>query len=268
MNKLLHITLMLILSINFCFAQNNLGARLSSMGMNGAAVKDIWGLEGNAAGITDLKSSVVAINYAKYLFDSETSKQAIGFVIPQKNNYFGASFQRYGISAYNEIKVGLALAKKFGNQLSIGLKGNYHQIKINNYGATTGFSVDVGAIYDYNEMLSFGLSVNNPSIQKYSTKTVSTTIPTVIQFGAAYKASNKILIATTVSKDLNKTLDVGLGMEYKLIEILSLRAGLSAKPFKQYAGFGLNYKKLVLDVAVESDPNLGYTPQIGLAYAF
>lgn len=268
MSKLFYLSAILISSINFCHAQTNLGPRLTAMGINGVAVADLWNLEGNPSGITDLKSPNVAINYSKYLFDSELSKQAIAFAIPYKNNYIGASFQRYGITEYNEIKAGIALAKKFGNNLSIAIKGNYHQIKISNYGATTGFSVDVGAMYNYNELLTFGLSVNNPSKQKYSTKTVVTTIPTVIEAGAAYKASNKILIATTLIKDLDKPFDVGLGLEYKLLQLISIRAGLTAKPFKQYVGFGLNYKKLTMDMAVENDPHLGYIPQIALAYAF
>lgn len=268
MYKLFYLSNLLLYSLNFCFAQNNLGPRLSALGMNGVVVNDLWSLEGNPSGITDIKSATVAVNYSKYLFDSDLSKQAIAFVIPFKNNYFGASFQRYGITEYNEIKVGFALAKKIGEKLSLALKGNYHQIKISNYGATIGFSFDVGAMYNYNELLTLGISVNNPSAQKYSTKTIKTTIPTIFQIGASYKASNKTLIATTISKALDKVVDVGIGLEYELLELISLRAGLTAKPFKQYAGFGLNYKKLIVDFALESDPNLGYKPQIALAYAF
>lgn len=268
MNKQLYLSVLLLLSISFCHAQNNLGPRLTAMGTNGVAVKDLWNLEGNPSGITDLKSSTVAINYSKHLFDSELSKQAIAFVIPYKNNYIGASFQRYGITEYNEIKAGVALAKKFGTDLSMAIKGNYHQIKINNYGATTGFSVDVGAMYDYGENITIGLSINNPSLQKYSSKAIETKIPTLIQAGVAYKASNKVLIATTLFKDLDKSVDVGLGLEYKLLGLMSIRAGITVKPFKQYTGFGIDYKKLMLDIAIESDPYLGYVPQIALAYAF
>ncbi|TCC90451.1 hypothetical protein EZ428_14345 [Pedobacter frigiditerrae] len=268
MNKLFSLFLLLILSSNFCFAQNNLGPKLTAMGMNSAAVKDLWSLEGNPSGITGIKSSTLAINYSKFLFDNELSKQAIAFATPFKNNYIGVSFQRYGITEYNEIKGGIALAKSFGDKLSIALKGNYHQIKISNYGATTGFSIDVGAMYDYNKILTFGVSINNPSIQKFNTKTVEVAIPTVIQVGGTYKASTKVLIATSICKDLDKPIDVGLGLEYKLIELVNLRVGLTAKPFKQYVGFGLNYKKLAIDIAVESDTYLGYIPQMALAYAF
>lgn len=259
---------MLLNGINFCFAQNNLGPRLTAMGNNSAAVKDIWSLNGNISGITNLKSPTLAINYTKYLIDNELSNQSVAFVLPFKNNYLGASFNRYGIAEYNEIKVGFALAKKFGNKLSIALKGNYHQIKINNYGSTTGFSLDVGGMYELNEQVALGFSLSNPSAQKYSSKEIETKIPSRIEIGGCYKASDKILIATTISKDFTSAINVGLGVDYKFLDLISLRGGLTAKPFKHYVGFGLNYKKFMMDMAVESNIHLGYTPQIALAYAF
>lgn len=268
MNKIFTLFLALFISLNFCFAQNNLGPRLTAMGNNSAAVKDIWSLNGNAAGISHIESPAIAINYKKYLIDNELSNQSIAFILPLKNNYLGVSLNRYGITAYNEIKVGFALAKRFGSKLSIALKGNYHQIKISNYGSTTGFSVDVGGMYDLTEQITLGLTLNNPSFQKYSSTQIETKIPSSIQVGASYKASDKILIATTISKDFNTAIDVGLGIDYKLLDLISLRAGLTAKPFKHYAGFGLNYKKFVMDMAIESDIHLGYSPQIALAYAF
>lgn len=249
-------------------AQNNVGPRLTAMGFNGAAVSDVWSLQANGAGITAIKSPSAAINYVQYLIDTELSGQAVAFVLPMKNNFLGASFQRYGIAEYNEIKGTVALAKKFGNQLSIALSANYHQLKISNYGATTAFSIDAGIMYNLSEALTFGLYVNNPSLQKYGSTNVSASIPTVITIGAAYKLSNKLLAATTLKKDFDQKLDLALGIDYKLLDLISLRGGITAKPFKQYFGTGVNYKQLVFDLAFESDPNLGYTPQIALCYAF
>ncbi|MFD0941432.1 PorV/PorQ family protein [Pedobacter boryungensis] len=268
MNKQFIPFLMLSISINFCFAQNNFGPKLTAMGNNYVAVKDIWSLNGNVSGIADVGSPTLAINYTKYSIDNELSNQAIAFVLPLKNNYLGASFNRYGITAYNEIKAGLVLAKRFGNKLSIALKGNYHQIKISNYGSTTGFSIDVGGMYELTKQITLGLSLSNPSFQKYSSKEIETKIASSMQIGGSYKASDKILIATTISKEFNTSINVGLGIDYKLLSLISLRGGLTTKPFKHYAGFGLNFKKFVMDMAVESDIHLGYTPQIALAYAF
>ena len=153
--------------------------------------------------------------------------------MPIKNNFVGASFQRYGLAEYNESKIGFAYAKKFGEKLSIALNGNYHQLKIANYGASTGFSVDVGALYHINKDFTFGVFVSNPSKQKFTNTEVLIKIPTSFNVGASYLASDKVLIATSVRKSIGQSVDVSLGIDYKILELLSLRGGLSAKPFKQ-----------------------------------
>lgn len=267
MKKYLLAIICLILVTN-AFAQYNQGARLTAMANASAAVSDIWSLNANPAGITGQKSPTAALNYTRYLFGDELSEQNFAFVLPFNNNFAGVTVNRYGISEFNEIKAGVGLAKKFGEQLSIGVKGNFHQIKITNYGNATTFSVDVGANYTLSRQIGLGLYVNNPSSQKYKSANVETNIPTAVHLGATYTPSNKVIVAATVSKDLDRKFDVGVGVDYKFYELLSLRGGLSAKPFKQYFGFGLNYQKLILDVAVESHPQIGYTPQIGLSYAF
>lgn len=131
--------LLISLTPFYLSAQNNLGPRLTAMGNNGAAVTDICSLQANPSAILIIEKPAVSLNYIKHLFSNEISTQAFVAVIPFKNNIVGASFQRYGFSEYNESKAGFAYAKKFGNKLFIGLNGNYHQLKIANHGASTGF---------------------------------------------------------------------------------------------------------------------------------
>lgn len=159
------------------------------------------------------------------------------------------------------------MVKKFG-QLAIGLKGNYHQLKIDNYGATTAFSLDIGLLYHLNSQLLLGLYVANPALQQYKNQSVKFGIPTSFHIGLSYLISNKVLIAADLNKMLHSPIDLAVGIDYQLLSLLSMRGGLTAKPFKQYAGFGLHYQKLTLDTAVTSDPHLGYSPQITLGYAF
>lgn len=258
----------LSLFISEANAQYNQGARLTAMGNASAAVFDTWSLNANPAGITGQKTPTAALNYARYLFGSELAEQSFAFVLPFNNNFAGVSINRYGISEFSEIKAGFGLAKKFGEELSIGVKANIHQIKITNYGNATTFSVDAGVNYALSKQIGLGLYVNNPSSQEYKSTNVETYIPTAVHFGATYIPSNKVIIATTISKDFERKFDVRVGADYKFHEMLSFRGGLSAKPFKQYVGMGLNYQKLIMDVAVESHPQIGYTPQIGLSYAF
>lgn len=268
MNKLIIFPLILFCSVSLVCAQNMLGPKMTAMGNNGAAITHVWSITANIAGITAVQSPSLALNYANYFFDKQLSRQAIALIIPIQHNYLGIGFQRYGITEYHEIKAGFAYAKKFGNSLSIGIKANYHQLKISNYGNTSGLSVDVGILYQLNQQLVIGLYFNNPAQQKYNNATIAIDIPNAFHIGATYLANNKVLLATTISKSSHTALDVALGIDYQIIPLASLRGGLSLKPFKHYAGVGLNFKKLSIDVAFESDPYLSYSPQISLAYAF
>lgn len=268
MNKFIITFLTLIIMNSPGFTQNITGARLVSMGNTNVAVNDTWNFTGNFKQNSQHRNPIIAIGYAKYFYQNELSNQTLKFILPLKKYEIGFGFQRYGIAEYNEITTGTSLAKNFGDQFSIGLRVNYHQLKIQNYGNTIGFSLDAGMMYHLNHQLTIGVNINNPSKQTYNNSNVPIYLPSDIKIGAAYQAANKILIASTLTKNIDKEYNIGLGIDYQLLEILSLRGGISIKPFKQYGGIGINYKKFMLDLAVESDPYLGYSSQIGVAYAF
>jgi long-subunit fatty acid transport protein len=262
------IVLLISLTPFYLFAQTNLGPRLTAMGDNGAAIIDIWAIQANPAGIIGVIRPSISLNYIKHLFGDDLSTQSLAAIIPLNNNFFGLSLQRYGFSEYNENKLGFAFAKKFSNHLSIGVNINYHQLKIPEYGSSTGFSAEIGALYQFEKAFTLGVFVRNPSKQSYNSSEILATVPTSLNIGLSYQASDKVLIAATCFKNLNQPTDVKLGIEYKMFDLLSLRGGLSFKPFKQYCGLGLNYKEFLMDMATTYDANLGYTPQIALGYAF
>ena len=268
MNKYIISFSVLLFLGSSCLAQSLIGARLAAIGGYNAAVNDTWNFTGNFKNNVQSNTPKIAAGYAKYFYGDELSNQQLKFTLPLKNYEAGLGFQRYGIAEFNQLTAGASLAKNFGDRFSIGLRANYHQLKIQNYGSTTGFSIDVGVMYHFNNQITIGVNVNNPAKQNYRNSNTSLSIPSLVNFGIAYQASNKILIAANLIKNFNEKYDVGLGLDYKLAEILSLRGGATMKPFKQYGGIGIEYKKLNLDLAIENDPHIGYSSQIGIAYAF
>ncbi len=253
---------------HYLSAQQNFGPRLSALGDNGAAVADVWSLRGNAAAITDLETTTISLNYIRHFLSQEISTQGLVAVIPIDNNFIGIGLNRYGLSNYNQNTISFAYAKKFGNRFSMAMTVNYHQLKITNYGSSNGFSVDVGFYYKIDQKLNLGAYVTNPSKQKFVNAEISAPIPTSLNIGASYLLTDKVQLATTISKLIDDPIDVRLGLEYRLIKLLSLRAGVTANPFKQFAGFGVKVRKLSIDFATAFDNNLGYSPQIALGYAF
>lgn len=268
MNKLSVFLTLHISCMSCCYAQNNIGPRLLGMGRNTAAINDVWSINGNVAAVNQISKTTIAVNYIKYNFDNELSNQGFTALIPLKNTYLGFSVQRYGISVYNEINTGILLTKRFGQKLSIGIKGNYHQLKINNYGNKNGYTINLGIHFQLNPQIGLGIYSINLTNSYFQKENINSEIPGSTHIGVSYQASKKILIASTISRFSSHYHDVSLGLEYQILEEVALRTGISAKPFKQYLGIGFCAKKLTLDLALENDKNLGYIPQIALGYAF
>lgn len=266
MNKfyLFFILFLCTLSIS---AQVNYGPRLTAMGNAGVALQDVWSVKKNQAGIAGLENAQFSAGYENRFGVKELNTQSAVFVLPIKNYAIGANFQYYGVNAYRKSKSGISLARVFGPQLLAAINLNYHQIKIDNYGNAQGFSVEVGLQYEAFKNLWFGTHIANPNQSKYGNNTEQI-IPAHIQFGAAYKFSDQLMISSEVEKILDGQVDFKTGLEYKVVKFVALRGGVSVNPFKQFTGFGVNYEKFQLDFAVASHPVLGYSPQISIGYEF
>lgn len=248
-------------------AQVNTGARFTSMASAGVSLKDVWSLQQNQAGLTGTKKVTAAIAFQKPFAGYELNSQSAVLVIPLNKNVFGVSFQRYGYAAYTEQRAAFCYAKGFGDHFSIALNFNYHLLAIDSYGTASTYSVEAGIQYDFDEKFSAGAHVANPTKSSLHSD-VNVLIPVKIQVGASYLFSEKVLVALAVEKILSGVVDTKVGLEYQIIELLALRGGISANPFKHYAGVGLGFRKLKMDIAASSQPVLGYSPQIALSYEF
>ncbi|MGF1924677.1 MAG: hypothetical protein ACQUHE_10900, partial [Bacteroidia bacterium] len=203
------------------------------------------------------------ISHQQYSFDNEIRSQALAAVIPFKHITLGFGFQQHGIPEFNDSKISLIISKLFGPRLGIGFRGNYHQLKISNYGSTTALSVDLGAIYQLTYEIGIGLYVSNPARAVYRSKINSNPLPSRMNLGITYRTSDKLLLATTILKK-----DLVVGIDYEMLEAFSLRCGLSFNPFTQYFGVGFSRPKFMIDFACIIIPNLSYSPQLTIGYAF
>ena len=211
-------------------AQISPGPRSLSMGSAGVALKEIWSLQHNSAGIAEIRRPIFAVGYERHFSDQDLSTQKAVFAIPYKQHVFGLSIHRYGINEYSDQTAGIAYSR-------------------------------------INDKFLIGTHISNPSNSKFQ-DLLGSTIPLSLSFGVAFEFSDKVLIISDIHKVLNATIDTKLGLEYRLIKWFALRGGMSANPFKQYAGFGLQYHRFALDVASSSHPNLGYSPNLAFSYEF
>jgi hypothetical protein len=252
----------------FSFSQEiNLGPRITALGNTGVALQDVWCLQSNQAGVSNLKGFAASICYRNNYLNQELSTQSAVAAYSTGRNIVGVSFQNYGFSAYSEQKIGLTYAKRFGPALTAALNVNLHQVKILQYGSAQAFSVEGGLQYRFDKKLTIGTHFSNPNKSGFNAE-VNAMIPVVLEFGASYLFSDKLLLNSGFLKSLNREADFRCGLEYSFINVLALRGGLGMNPFRQFAGVGYHLKDLKFDAGASTHPQLGISPQIALSYEF
>lgn len=248
-------------------AQINPGPRSIALGSAGTALQDVWSLQHNSAGIAQLNRPIFALAYQRHFSDQELSTQKAVFVIPFGKNVVGLSFQRYGIPDYLEQVTSISYAKNFSGALAISIAVKHHQLSVAKYGSERLISIDAGMQYRINEKLWIASHISNPAKASFNNQ-AGTNLPVGLSIGFSYTFSDKVFVISDIQKYLNAGIDTKVGLEYKIIKWFALRGGLSANPFKQYGGFGINYHRFALDVAISSHLQLAYSPNLGFSYEF
>ena len=248
-------------------AQVNPGARFTAMAGTGVSLGDVWSVQQNQAGMASIRKITVALAFEKPFAGYDLSTQSAVLVVPVNKNVFGLSIQRYGFATYNEQRTAFAYARSFGPRLYTALSFNYHHLNIANYGSAQAYTIEAGIQYHFRNGVTIAAHLANPNQNSFADY-ITAGMPARLQVGASYLSSEKVLLALAIEKTFQEPFDAKLGLEYQVIKLFALRGGISLEPFKQYAGFGLNYHKLKMDVAAASQPVLGYSPQIALSYEF
>lgn len=249
------------------YAQLNPGPRSASMGSAGMAIRDVWSLQQNPAGIAGIERPIFAIGYEQHFLDKELSTQSLVFAFPLKQNVFGISFQRYGLSEYVEQMAGLAYARNFGPVLSLSIGFRLHQVLIPKYGSAQEIGVEAGMQYRLAERIWIASHVSNYGKSRLEDLS-GFGLPLSLSFGISCMFSDKVFVVGDIQNVLFSGSDLKLGLEYRLIKWFSVRGGISANPLKQYAGFGLTYQRFALDAAISSHQSLGLSPNLALIYEF
>jgi hypothetical protein len=267
MRKVFTLYLLLILnSLNY--PQYNPGARQISMANSDAALaNDVFSLFSNPAGLAQLNWREVGIYYSPAPFGlTELSNGYVAYNEPFNFGSISIGGMTYGFDLYRESKVVLGYAYNYENILFAGATVNYHTYSIQNYGSTSAFYFNVGGLVYILDELRWGFVVNN--LNRASIADIDDQIPMVLSTGFSYDILQNFSLNFALEKDIRFNPSVQLGIEYDIIEYLSLRAGTSNDPSRFTAGVGINYSIFSLDYAFFTHQDLGLTHQAGIILTF
>jgi|SRR5690606_14435431 len=259
----------LILLLISCdsLAQTYLGPTYQALGFTGAALRGIYSLTANPAGLAGLERPTVSVNYQHHFLSADIRTQSALVGLPTRFGVFGMGMVRHGLSgAYSDTRGGLSYAKPFGHRLSVGLTANYHQLYIPAYVNVSAVSMDVGIQCHLPDGSVAGVYYTNVGGVTYGGE-VYGVIPSFLKAGLSYPLPNVVVVAEMAYSNMHR-LSGHFGIDYGLGDIVHLRGGLSLNPLRQYAGLGICWQQFILDAAATFHPQLGTSPQIGVCYAF
>lgn len=244
------------------------GGRSAAMANASVAFTDFWSLQNNQAGLAFFDRFAAGIYFENRFLVKEMSLKAGGLVYPTNAGVLGLNLSYFGYPKYNESKIGLAYARRFGNNFSAALQLDYLNTSIgDDYGNKGVATFELGLLTKVNEHLNIGAHLFNPVMAKFADYD-DERIPGIFRLGASYNFDENILVSVEAEKDTRYDPIFKFGIEYNIIEQLDVRGGISTNPGLYSFGFGLNLTRLKIDFSSSVHRDLGYSPQISIIYIF
>ena len=239
-----------------------IGARSAGMAYLQAGMKDIQSAFHNPAGLSYLRSTEFNLNYEYRFGLEELSTLSAAAAFHSKYGTAGIALSRFGADLYNTQRASLAFSNQFG-LASLGIRVNFDQIRIQDFGQSMVASVDFGGMASLTEELHFGAFIRNLSQSSFN-GLQQEYLPTILALGLVYQPLQEVWVSSEVEKELEWPANLKVGLEYLLREVLFLRAGYQSRPAGPHFGFGFIRPQWQLDYALHRHISLGFVHQVSM----
>ena len=242
------------------------GVDLAGLAGAGTARPMVWGVFGNPAGAAGIRVRTLSLLHSPEPFGlRELERSALVFAEPAFTGCFVVGLSRFGFDLYREVTASISYAHRFSDQLDAGIAVTYYRLSIGSYGAASTVGVDMGVQWTMCPGLRGGFTatnVNAPTIGATGEK-----LPQLLSGGIAYEPLEGISVVLDVFKDLHFPLETRFGVEYRLVDELTLRAGVARDPAFFCAGLGFSVRPVIIDYAFQHHIELGFVHHIGVTIA-
>jgi hypothetical protein len=228
---------------------------------------DAFSFTSNQAALAATKKTSIGVYGERRFLLAATSNYAAAFAIPTKLGNFGLSLNYAGFKNFNENKIGLAYGRSLGKKVDIGVQFNHYGYRVPVYGNASAIFVEAGAIMHFTDKFNGGFHVYNPVGGKLNNSD-GEKLASAYKLGFGYDASDNFFVNAEIVKEEDKPVNVVAGFQYQFAKQFFARAGFMSESTTAYAGVGLSWKNLRLDVAGSYHPQLGFSPGLMLLTNF
>ncbi len=238
-----------------------------SLALAGADVNatHIYSLFSNQAGLAQSDGLEVMVTGVQLNSIVELSDLSLGIAFPtQSYGTFGLGISNYGFAEFNEQIIGLGYGRQLGSLIAIGAKLNLVSTSIQSFGRTNYGTVEIGIQSQVVSKVSFGFHLQSPVAV---TVVNNQTTPTKLSAGLSYLPTDRLSVTVEGSKYIDGEFTASLGIDYRIIDILSLRVGAATLPGTFSAGMALHLRELYrVELGFSFHQVLGMTPGISIVY--
>lgn len=256
------------IAINAAFTQSlryTLAQPYISLSAYSQQQNDPVSFTGNQAALAQSKNAGIGVYGERRFMLNETSVYTLAASLPTRLGNFGVQLNYAGFKNFNENKFGLAYARKLGKLIDVGVQFNYYGYRIPSYGNASAINFEIGAMLHLTDKLNAGIHVYNPVGGKLADEEK---IASAYKVGLGYDASERFFISSEVIKEEDKAVNVIAGLQYRFAKQFFAKAGFISESTTAYAGAGLAWKNLRLDISSSYHPQLGFSPGILLIMNF
>lgn len=248
-------------------AFEHLARGAGGIAMGGASVAELaspWAAWSNPGALPTLTDRLLSLHYSPQPFGlKELAHGSFSYVEPTSVGIFAASGSRFGFELYREVDVQLSFGTDINDLFSAGVSVHYYHLSIERYGTAQTVGVDIGVLAHLADEIRWGFAafnVNAPTIGIAKEK-----LPQTFVTGVSYSPIPEGTLVADIEKDIRYPAELHVGLQYKLLDLLALRAGTTGDPSVLSAGFGIHYSIVQLDYAFTSHAELGATHQVSLS---
>lgn len=242
---------------------------LPYIGLNAYSTKqtDPLSFTNNQAALAAIKQSGFGAFGERRFLLNETTAYGLAAAFKTNKGNFGVQANYGGFSNFNESKLGLAYARSLGKALDVGVQFNYYRYSIPGFSTAAAVNFEAGIILHLSEKLNAGIHVFNPSGGNLG-KLKDEKLASEYELGFGYDASDNFYISAEITKEEDKPVNITGGIQYHFLSKLFLRAGFLSSTGSAFAGVGVGFNNLRLDVSVNNHPQLGLSPGLLLIVNF
>ena len=247
------------------FERNGLGTRAIALANAYVAIADDpWAVYYNPAGLARISSVQMSAFFSPAQFGmTELRTVCAGATLPLSFCTCGVVIDGFGYDVYRETSLSCAFGVMVSDWISLGATTHFGRITIEGYGTASALVFDAGGIASVTEDVRLGWCWKN--VTQTTVGALSERLPRILSMGVCYGITEHSRLAVELEKDVRYPIIKKFSFEQQLLDVFSVRLGISDNPDKFSCGLGVRVAGIEFSYAGYSHPQLGWTHQVELS---